>query len=282
MVTDITWRTNFCFIHLQLHEIGLGVQRLQQITRMSPLILRHDTHDVTDSTTHGALYIEWVELFQKIIHVERSFEKIDPNWVQIYHRKASANLAIDNWVAMTEHHLSKKIPKNYFVSVAQDMMKYQTSSADAKPADNNDKVVNMLDRDCSIKELKRLLLFPGCIYQVTRNNKSDNIWNSQSVILLDLPSLEDINNFRPITMYACPAGAEQPTSLFYDPPPSKTEVERDWGWYQVKVSVAPENFISDSFLLAYRKQYPLTHPGASTVSVNSVLSEVTNIVLTYM
>lgn len=241
---------------------------------MSPLILRNDTHDVNDSNTHGELYKEWQGLFQKIIRVVKSFKDIDPNWIQIYHRKASANLAIDSWVAMTEHLLSKKKLTKFHVSKAQHMMKYKTSSADAKPADDNEKIVNMLDRDCGVKELKRLLLFPGCIYQVTRNNKSDNICNSQTVIMLDLPSRDDLENFRPITMYACPAGAEQPTSLFYDPPPSKEQVEKDWGWYQVKVSVAQENFVTDSVLMAYRKQYPLTHPGASTVRIFSVLSNV--------
>ena len=49
-------------------------------------------------------------------------------------------------------------------------MKFVSTSKDPTVANDNETVVSMLDRNNSVKELKQLLLFEGCIYTVTRNN----------------------------------------------------------------------------------------------------------------
>ena len=40
----------------------------------------------------------------------------------------------------------------------------------------------------------------------------------------------------------------------------------EWGWTKVEIEVIPDNYHNAFGMQLYREQYPLTHPGASTVS----------------
>jgi len=248
---------------------------LQQITRTSAIALRNDTADVTNPDLHGSIYKEWQQLFGEIITVVPTSDCIDPNWVQIYHKKKLAHIALQNWVGYMERRL-KELRKPFVISNSHDMMKFVSTSKDPTVANDNKTVVSMLDRNNSVKELKQLLLFEGCIYTVTRNNSDGTLCNAQSVILLELPSQDHVASFKPITVYACPAGEPERNRLYYDPPPSAKEVEQEWGWKKVKVSLLQEHYITENHIIAYRKQYPLTHPGASTVSFQAINTSMWN------
>jgi hypothetical protein len=85
--------------------------------------------------------------------------------------------------------------------------------------------------------------------------------------MLDVPSEEDVANRRPITLYAAEPGSPPPDRLFYKKAPSEETVLKEWGWTKLQVNVVPVNFHSGCGVKLYRQQYPLTHPGASTVRI---------------
>lgn len=155
---------------------------------------------------------------------------------------------------------------------ATDLMKFKGSASDFKTADGVAQVEQMLDKNSNVKEPKRLLFFKGAVYQATRNKRSSNgfeYYNAQTMIMLSTPSEEDLKNFKPITLYACPPGSKVPSTLYYKEVPSVEEVENVWKWKKVMVTTTGEECQvngRNNYLSAVRKQYTLTHPGASTVS----------------
>ena len=266
MVSASCNREVFFVISFTNEALFSFLQRLQSITRMSPITLRSDTAEIKDINKNGEIFKEWIELFCDIIKVVPSFKEVDPNYVQIFHRKRSAMDAIKMWTDHTKEYLEKYTDVKPLICVAKDKMKYEGTSQDWNNADKMEEVVNMLDSSSKVKEPKCLMLFPGCLYEVTRNNKNANYFNSQIVILLDVPSKEHIDGLRPLTMYACPCGKKAPSKHFFSHVPSEDEVVNDWGWYKVRLHPVKENFVTVNNVVATRIQYAMNHLGASTVS----------------
>lgn len=238
---------------------------------MSALDLLADTPNVADQSTHGPIFKRWMKLFESVINVVKSFDEIPFEWVHMYHRKESASSAIETWIDITRKQLTSK-GRDYTVCRATDLMKFKGSTSDFKPADGVTQVEQMLDKNSNVKEPKRLLFFRGAIYQATRNKRNSNgfeYYNAQTLIMLDTPSQEDLENFKPITLYACPPGSKVPSSLYFEDVPSAETVENEWKWKKVMVTPTGEECQvtgRSNYLTAVRKQYTLTHPGASTVS----------------
>lgn len=197
---------------------------------MSAIDLLNDTPCVNDKDNWGPIMKEWVELFTEIIRVVPSFKEVDPNWVQIFHRKKSASASIETWIDNTLAYLLNHTAIKPKICRSHDLMKYAGSTVDLKSAEDEPDVVKMLNSSSKVKEPKRLMLFPGCLYEVTRNNKQQGYFNSQLLILLSMPSDEDIENMRPLTMYACPCGQKSPDRHFFETVPSEDEVINVWGW----------------------------------------------------
>ena len=82
------------------------------------------------------------------------------------------------------------------------------------------------------------------------------------MLLLDLPTVEQLNNKMPITMLAAPPSA----TLDIDPQnlPIK-EALLAAGWKEVRVPHAPARSITTRGLHAQRHQYALCHLGNSTI-----------------
>eukprot|EP00956_Cyclotella_meneghiniana_P010602 scaffold14751_cov43-Cyclotella_meneghiniana.AAC.1 len=143
--------TDYTIVKLEHSVRAAGdrkLMRLQQITRTSAIALRNDTADVTNPNLHGSIYKEWQQLFRVIIRVVPTFDFIDPNWVQIYHKKALAHTALQNWVDYMERRL-KELRKPFHISNSHDMMKFVSTSKDPTVANDNKTVVSMLDRNNS-------------------------------------------------------------------------------------------------------------------------------------
>ena len=191
----------------------------------------------------------------------RKWSEVDPDTVRLYHRKKSVNEAQDDFAETTELYLRREnIP--YIVSAAKDFIRKVGSKAD-KQLSESATVRKTLDR--KVRECKRLLFFRGAVFVATQNDKSGTVFNSQTLIMLDVPSQETIDNGLPITMYAAPCGSPNPDRLYYSDPPSPDEVVNQWGWKKVKVGIAPENYVTSRHLLLYRQQYGLVPIGVSTV-----------------
>jgi len=196
--------------------------------------------------------------------------EVSPNTQRMYHRKHSAAQAIDDFVTNMISHLSIH-QRRFEISESVDYKKYKNSNTGIikinKTKENN--LVTLLNRKA--KECGRLVFFEGAIFEATCNVKKVGVLNTQTLIMLNVPSQEDVANKRHITLYASKAGSPPPDRLYYDPAPSEETVVNEWGWRKVVLDVLPENFHNGSGVQLYRQQYPLTHPGASTASIFSFI-----------
>lgn len=211
-------------------------------------------------------YDRFYYLIDKFITFKKSMSELSPNTQRMYHRKHSAAQAIDDFVSNMISHLSNN-QRRFVTSDSADFKKYKTSNAGIikinKTKEKN--LVTLLNRRA--KECSRLVFFEGAIFEATCNVKKIGVMNTQTLIMLDVPSEKDVANKRPITLYASKPGSPPPDRLYYDPAPSEETVLKEWGWKKVVLDVLPENFHSGGGVQLYRQQYPLTHPGASTASI---------------
>ena len=189
-----------------------------------------------------------------------SFSSIPFPVIALYHRKKTAARARGDEIELNLKRLQEE-GKNFVISTAKDFKK--VSTVDAVPADDDKMVRKFLDSKC--KESKRLLFFSGALFEATENG--DNYKNSQVLLMLDVPTEEDVRMKRPITMYAVGAGSKRPAVLYYDPPPSKETVVNKWNWEEVKIRHSGENYVSTSSFSAYRMQYTMVQIGSMTVSL---------------
>ena len=112
-----------------------------------------------------------------------------------------------------------------------------------------------------MKEPRKLLFFRGAIYEITFN-RTGHFANTQLVILYDLPSAEDVINWKPIKVLKYPIGL---TEVEFDANASK-QFYLDQGFVEVSVGVA--NQYSQSLagnIQAKRKQYGLKHRVTLTI-----------------
>lgn len=219
------------------------------ISRMSPMQLRGNSE----------IFHRFRGLMLKHVNFVSSFKKVPRDTVKCYHRKKSAAKArhdeIDEYIRSFEDGNIK-----FVISEACDYKKVgnaEPTSADGEPA-----VVKYLDAKC--RESKRLLFFEGALFEAT-SNVIGQYYNSQILIMLDVPSEEDVRLKKPIKLYAAPAGSKRPAKKIYDPPPSRDEVLNVWGWKEVSLGPPPESFHKGANFWAYRKQYSLVHVGNTTV-----------------
>lgn len=100
----------------------------------------------------------------------------------------------------------------------------------------------------------------GALYEATINEKDFN--QSQVMLLLDLPTIEQLNNKSPITMFAAPPSAV--LEVDQQNLPSKEDLLAS-GWKEVRVPHAQARSITTRGLHAQRHQYALSHLGSSTI-----------------
>ena len=118
---------------------------------------------------------------------------------------------------------------------------------------------NALDQRC--KELRSVLFFRGAIYECTYN-KPNKFSQSQLALLYDLPTQEDLDQFRPIKVLIAPPGVK---NFEFDEDKDKTTY-LDEGWVQVTISNPEERtHLINGRIQCQRKQYGLKHRVTSTI-----------------
>ncbi len=111
-----------------------------------------------------------------------------------------------------------------------------------------------MDKAC--KEPRRLLLYEHGLYEITFNDRAKIARFNQAeiCILLDLPTISDIENMKPIEVYKAPPGIYNPPDNYETM--SKAEFETR-GWKPVKIGKAPakRHSLYNQGSFAWRKQY---------------------------
>ena len=210
------------------------------------------------------LFKEFLDLITTNINFREKMEDVGMNTHCMYHRRSTASHAIQTLVGNMKAQL-KREGKKHVVSSSVDYQKYSVGRSGFeeidKERDNN--LVMKMNR--TKKEPQELVFFEGAVFDATRNDK--HISNAQKLLMLEVPSQDDVDKKRAIKLYASNDCSRIPDCVYYETPPSREEVLNTWGWHEVWVEPVPEPRDADGLIELYRKQYPLVHPGASTVSV---------------
>jgi len=145
-------------------------------------------------------------------------------------------------------------------SRSKDLQKTSDSRTDLHKT-HNKSVVRMLNN--KVREPRQLLFYPGALFSATVNTNQYS--QSQTLIMIDVPSLEDVENRAPLTLYAQPSedSTLDHTLNFLNPPTMEDLLARNSK--EVKVNFCPERLVTRDHISACRMQYALTHVGASTV-----------------
>lgn len=228
---------------------------MNEIVRKSPSELKDD----------DALFAEFCKLLLENVNFVSSMDKTPVDTVRLYSRRITTAAARGDFIRNITT-LMRENGADLVVSEASDFKKYEGSLAEPMSlnGDTDKYIIKKLDKDS--KESRSLAFFSGALFEATRNVHGKYL-NSQTLLMLDVPTQEQVDSKQPIKLYVMPEKSQKPDKLYHDPPPTKEVVENDWGWKEVLVHHNEENWVSvKGQVKAYRKQYPLVHLGNTTVS----------------
>lgn len=245
--------TDFNIIRLK-HSVRAhacpSLQRINDIARMDPETLKQST----------TLFEEFLGLLGEGAHFVESFDEVPLNAQRMYSRRKPANQASMDYVSSCiERFRADETP--YLICDSDDFQQVSGSRADLVPARDRC-ILKELNTKC--KEPNRLLLFRGAMYESTANDKKGAFTQSQMLMMVNLPTRNQVENKLPIKMMAAPINGSTAYTPVMENIPSTEELLAQ-GWKTVTVSIAKEMFHERSKIIGKRKQYAIRHIGSSTI-----------------
>lgn len=229
-------------------------QEIQRICRLSPFELRSNKEH----------WERFKQLLEENITFVDSFSDplITPSHQRLYHRREGAIKAMQTFVEESIRTLLE-LGIDYRVSVAVDMMKVKDSRGNLRMCHRED-VHQLLDQ--KVREPRRLLFYKGAVFEATVNTETYS--QSQLMVMIDVPSEDDIVNRVPIKLWAAPTrGLTENMMARLGYAPSKDELRsKKWTEVIVHPSDAENRLHNRRHLSACRRQYTLKHIGSSTVN----------------
>ena len=227
----------------------LNYQRIMEITRMSPNYLKGNK----------AIEKEFKQLVGTNFNYVDSWEKVPPGVTRMYPKRIPAAQAANQYVTDIQK-MFDDTGTDYSVSEGRDLERVVGSRGEYKVS-RSDHVTSCLDH--AMKEPRRLLFWRGATYHATVNGDGFN--QSQILMLLHVPSQSDIDQKRPIKMYASPGGGA--TNCLHDNDNVPTEEELIANkWTPVLIRHIEPRPVTHKGVVACREQYTLCHVGASTIN----------------
>lgn len=227
--------------------LDAALQRLQDITRYSHKYLEENPHVVDEFVDLASSIFTFVETWDDPAITSRT--------VQVFSRAKPVQEARKQFV----DRIKQITPAaDLRIKIAEDLMLPMESHRDWQPA--SQRVSTFLDS--KVKEPSQLVLYKHGLYQFTFNDKDNKFSQSRFAYLLDLPSQANVDEFKPITVWAAPAGCKRPADAIM------TEQQlQDARWTKVQVGCAPmyEQSFSAAGLRSARKQYGLQHYVSATI-----------------
>lgn len=220
--------------------------RLQQIARYNYKVLQEKPH----------LVDEFVQLCRETLTFAETWDdpRILPETMRLYSKKVPAREASRKFVERVRrryhtHEIKEKI--------ADDVQKSRYSHRDWSPASTS--TVNALEQ--RLKEPKELLFFKRATYEITYNEQN-KFSHGQIAILFDMPTEEQLQNWKKIKVLVAPPGKK-------DFEFNETDTKEDLlsrGFVETEIGCAPARaqYLSDN-VQAIRKQYGLRHRISSTI-----------------
>ena len=199
---------------------------------------------------------EFVELCSDNLTFVDSWDDdaITPATMRLYSKKIPAREASRQFVDRVRRQV---VDADRIEHKATDVQKSRYSHQDWRTA--SELTSSKLEQ--RVKEPMNLLFFRGAVMEMTFNVEG-KFSNTQTAILYDLPSEDDLSNWKKIKVLKTPIGLKE---IIYDSNISKATYI-DQGFVEVNVGVAPERtqIFSDN-IQAKRKQYGLKHHVTSTI-----------------
>lgn len=235
--------TDFVLIRLK-HSVRChgdeALQRIQEITRMSPLELQSskDLHDeFTDLMSTNVQFVS-----------NMTDPKLGPEVLRMYSRRAECASAAEDYVDSSIQNLTMQ-GKSYKVCEAIDLTRPLQSRRDLQTT-NDQAIKKMLDK--KRREPRRLLFHPGALFEATVNGNGYS--QSQIVMMVEQPTQEDIDSWAPLPMMAAPATFSTNGFLQVSTTPTKEELLNE-GWTEVTIHVTQErNPLNKYGSECYRRQ----------------------------
>jgi predicted GIY-YIG superfamily endonuclease len=225
------------------------LQRIQDITRMSP----------TKLLENPELEVEFKSKAKACFRSARDWQDpiITPNVQRMYSLRKPTQEAQDEYVSSSICQFDAN-NVHYALSRSTDIQRAVGSRAEFVPMTSR-KLLNRINKE--IKEPPRLLFWEGAMFEATRNGDGYN--NAQLLLMIEVPSEATVRAKAPIKVIAAPAGVS-----YLDVSngvPTREELEAN-GWKQVSIRPAKELAVTVMGIVGYRKQYAMTHLGASTIN----------------
>lgn len=232
---------------------------MQKITRTSPFRLRKDK----------ALKERFISLIVDNFNFVDSFDdpSITSETIRLYHRKKSVSEALATFADDMKSKLQSD-GVSFTVCTSRDTKKTSGSLGNLHET-QDPQVVKLLNQ--KVREPRTLLFYPTCLF-VSTINKGKAYSQSETLMMLDVPSQAEVSNRVPIMLWRPPhANSELERKLDPRNPPSKETLLAN-NWKEVKVEYSKPRLVTRSHVSASRGQYTITHVAASTVS--DIISDV--------
>ena len=218
--------------------------RIQQIAR----------HNYQDLIDNSHLIDEFVDLCNGFTFVDNWEDpEITPDTFCIYARNVPAKEASRNFIRSVER-IHIEYTKRKCIDLQRRMYSHQEwSSATTKTS---------TFLDSRAKEQETLCFFKGAIFQCTFN-QDGSFSQAQLSLCYDIPSTEDLDNFRRIKMLVFPPTRKY-DSFDFDPHLPKDHYIQ-LGFKEVSISQAPETIYYYDDIKCIRRQYGLRHYVTGTI-----------------
>ena len=223
-------------------------QRVQNIARMSLETFQDETNDYVDEfinllSNHCTFVPDW------------NAPEINEKTYRLYSKKVPAKQASRQYAERVKRCLARN---EYISRIASDVEKPKLSHSEWYHA--TDSSIDQIEH--IRKEPTELLLFRGGQYEFTFN-KENSFSQSQMAILYDLPSTEDVRNFKKFKILCAPPGIKDFSISIEDT--SKDDL-LSLGFKEVLIGVAPDRTLGlKNNIQAKRKQYGLQHRVTNTI-----------------
>lgn len=240
-----------CFKMVELQESvrasgDMTFQRIQQIARYSHKRLKKEPHLIEEFKRLCSDHLTFVPTWDD--------DKIGPRTMRLYSKKIPAREAGRNFVERVRRLYNHN---NIREKVSEDLEKSRYSHRDWNDASTE--TTQKLEQ--KLKEPRELIFFKGAIYEITFN-KEGEFAHGQVAILHDLPTIEQLNNWRKIKVLVAPPGHKD---FDFDENTTKEEFLQK-GFKEIEIGTSPVRTQNlGQTVQATRKQYGLKHRVTSTI-----------------
>lgn len=192
---------------------------------------------------------------EKFTFIERwDDDNISPSTMRLYSKRVPAREAAQQFVQRVERQINCQ---DRLEKTAEDVVKSRYSHQDWTPAPLSISV----QLEQKLREPKKLIFFKGAVFEITFNEEG-KFSNTQTALLFDLPSQDDLDNWRKIKVLKAPLGIKD---IEFDINKTK-EMYLNEKYEEIKIGIAPQRTqILSNNCQAKRKQYGLKHRVTSTI-----------------